>query len=51
MQKLGMVEVKDYRPISLVGGLYKNLFKVLANRLSKVLENLILKPHSAFVKG
>ena len=36
--KKGNVEdIKDYRPISLLGGLYKILAKVLANRLRRVI--------------
>jgi hypothetical protein len=35
------VEVKDFRPISLVGGVYKILAKLLANRLRLVLPNII----------
>ena len=43
--------MKDFRPISLVSGMYKILSKVLANRLSKVMERLISKPQNAFVQG
>ena len=32
-----VVDIKDFRPISLVGGLYKILAKVLANKLKKVM--------------
>lgn len=46
-----MEEEKDLRPISLVGGLYKILSKVLVIRLSTLLEMLILKPQNAFIKG
>ena len=34
--------IKDFRPISLVGSVYKLLSKVLANRLRVVLDNFIL---------
>ena len=35
-------DLKDFRPISLVRGLYKLLAKVLENRLKKVVSNIIL---------
>jgi hypothetical protein len=47
----GTISLKDFRPISLVGGIYKIIAKVLANRLKGVLEKVISKSHSAFIKG
>jgi hypothetical protein len=44
-------EMKDFNPISLVGGFYKIIAKVLANRLKGVLEKVISKMQSAFIKG
>ena len=41
-KKVDAVEVKDFRPISLVGGIYKIIFKVLANWLRRVAYVLIL---------
>ena len=35
------VNIKDFRPISLVGNVYKLLFKVLANKLKRVLDKFI----------
>ena len=43
------VRVKDYRPISLVTGLYKIITKVLSIHLSVVLGYTILENQSAFV--
>jgi len=42
---------KDFRPISLVSGVYKIIAKVLANRLRKVVEKIISKSQNACVKG
>ena len=43
--------LKDYRPISLIGCMYKIVAKILANRLKKVLHNLIDESQSAFIEG
>ena len=40
-KKSKAMEVKDFRPISLVGGVYKILAKLLANRLRVVLPKII----------
>uniref|UniRef100_A0A2N9FWK9 Reverse transcriptase domain-containing protein n=1 Tax=Fagus sylvatica TaxID=28930 RepID=A0A2N9FWK9_FAGSY len=50
-KKANAVEVKDYRPISLVGSVYKILAKVLANRLSMVLVAVISPSQNAFIQG
>ena len=50
-KKADAVEVKDFRPISLVGGIYKIISKVLANRLQRVAHSLISDSPNAFVKG
>nr|GFB54098.1 cysteine-rich receptor-like protein kinase [Tanacetum cinerariifolium] len=41
--------VKDYRPISLIGSLYKFIAKILANRLVGVLGELVNEVQSAFI--
>ncbi|GAU38950.1 hypothetical protein TSUD_363890 [Trifolium subterraneum] len=43
-------KLNDFRPISLVGSLYKILAKVLANRLRLVIGSVISESQSAFVK-
>ena len=45
------MEIKDFKPISLVGGIYKIISKVLANRFRKVAHGLISGSQNAFVKG
>ena len=44
-------DLKDLRPISLVGSLYKILSKVLANRIKGVMGVIISQSQNAFVKG
>ncbi|GKA71148.1 RNA-directed DNA polymerase, eukaryota [Tanacetum coccineum] len=41
--------VKDFHPISLIGSIYKIIAKILANRLSYVIPDLISEVQSAFV--
>lgn len=43
--------LNEFRPISLVGSMYKILAKVLANRLRLVIGSVISDAQSAFVKG
>ncbi|PNX82715.1 cysteine-rich receptor-like protein kinase [Trifolium pratense] len=43
--------LSDFRPISLVGSLYKILAKVLANRLRQVIGSVISESQTAFVKN
>ena len=50
-KKVGAEDLRDFRPISLVGSLYKWLAKVLANRLKKVVEKVVSKAQGAFVGG
>ena len=45
------MDIKDFRPISLVGGLYKILAKVHANRLKRVVGKVVSKAQNAFVEG
>ena len=41
----------DFRPISLLGRLYKLMAKVLANRLKRVLNKVVAPTQNAFVMG
>ena len=43
------MDLGDFRPISLLGGLYKLLAKVLANRLKKVIGKVVSPDQNAFV--
>ena len=50
-KKVDAVEVKDFRPISLVGEIYNIISKVLTNRLRRVAYGLISDSQNAFVNG
>ena len=45
------MDIKDFRPIKLVRGLYKILAKDLANRLKKVVGQVVSTSQNAFVEG
>ncbi|RVW21265.1 LINE-1 reverse transcriptase-like [Vitis vinifera] len=50
-KKGGAEELGDFRPISLLGGLYKLLAKVLTNRIKNVIGGVISSDQNAFVSG
>ena len=50
-KKVNAINIKDFRPISLVGSLNKLLAKVLAHRLLGVLNKLISASQNSFVGG
>ncbi|GJS72132.1 RNA-directed DNA polymerase, eukaryota [Tanacetum coccineum] len=43
--------VSDFRPISLLGSMYKVITKILANRLSSVISDLVSDVQTTFVSG
>lgn len=45
----GAMKIKDYRPISMVGCIYKVITKVLANRLRKVIGELVAETQTTFM--
>ncbi|GKC85119.1 putative RNA-directed DNA polymerase, eukaryota, reverse transcriptase zinc-binding domain protein [Tanacetum coccineum] len=45
------IYIKDFRPVLLIGVHYKIIAKVLANRLSKVIDKITSKEQSAFIAG
>ena len=48
-KKSGAEDLSDFRPISLLGGLYKLLAKVLVNRLKKVIGKVVSIAQNAFL--
>ena len=49
-KKFDAMEVRDFQPISLFGGGYKIIAKVLANKLKMVLRDIVYVSQNAFVK-
>ena len=50
-KKQNASNIRDFRPISLIGSVYKILSKVLANRLKGVLDQLISESQNSFIEG
>jgi hypothetical protein len=50
-KKVNALNIRDFRPISLIGSVYKLLAKVLANRLALVLDSIVSKAQNSFVGG
>ncbi|XP_071715148.1 uncharacterized protein [Rutidosis leptorrhynchoides] len=50
-KKSNPINLRDYRPISLIGGYYKILSKLLANRIRSVIDKLVGVEQSAFIRG
>ncbi|KAH0709195.1 hypothetical protein KY284_010622 [Solanum tuberosum] len=50
-KKHGAKELKDFRPISLIGGVYKIITKLLTERMKKVMGVLVDEHQMAFLKG
>nr|XP_025627922.1 uncharacterized protein LOC112721056 [Arachis hypogaea] len=48
---VGANEIKDFRPISMVGCVYKVISKVLVRRLRTVMPGLVGETYTIFVKG
>ncbi|RVX21348.1 Transposon TX1 uncharacterized 149 kDa protein [Vitis vinifera] len=50
-KKKGTEDLRDFRPISLVGSVYKLLAKVIANRLKSMMGEVISNSQHAFIHG
>jgi len=50
-KKKGTSDVKDYRPIRMVGSIHKLISKILSRRLREVLPHLVGESQYAFIKG
>ena len=51
LKKGEVEELKDFRPISVIGSIYKWIAKVLANRLKRVVGKVVNAAQNAFVEG
>ena len=50
-KKTGAMELRDFRPISLISGVYKVFGKLLVKRLKKVISKLVNNHQMAFIQG
>ncbi|XP_055803441.1 uncharacterized protein LOC129872488 [Solanum dulcamara] len=49
--KNGAKDLRDFRPFSLIGSVYKIISKILTERLKKVMHNLVNTLQIAFLRG
>lgn len=50
-KKLGAVELRDFTPINLIGGVCKIISKFLTERLKTMIEKLVDEHQMAFLRG
>jgi len=50
-KKKGILEASEFRPISLVGSLYKVIAKILSRRIREVMPSIIGETQTTFVSG
>lgn len=50
-KRVGANDLRDFRPISLIFGVYKIIAKVLSERLKKLINRVINNNQMAFIKG
>lgn len=50
-KKEGGKKIKDFRPISLVGYIYKLISKIISKRLSSILKSIIRESQHTFMEG
>ena len=46
-----LLEIKNYRPVSLLTGDYKLYAKIIANRIQPLLDKIISPQQTAYLKG
>lgn len=50
-KKKNPMKISDFRPISLIGCIYKIILKTLANRLKRVIKTIISDTKMTFISG
>lgn len=50
-KKVGAIDIKDFGPISLVGGVYQIISEVLAIKLKTILEKVTSRSQYVFIRG
>lgn len=50
-EKVGVMELNEFRPVILVGREYKIIAKLLTERLKRVMHKIVDRQHMAFIKN